>query len=89
LTYDFQTVGEYTLVRSTKDDFSVQVRQAPVPGSRMASINQAMAATIGGQRVTVTMENNRPVLRMDGAASERGSAAAARRLAHLGVHRVR
>ncbi len=66
LTYDFQTVGEYTLVRSTKDDFSVQVRQAPVPGSRMASVNQAMAATMGGQRVTVTMENNKPVLRMDG-----------------------
>lgn len=64
--YDFQVVGEYTLVRSTKDDFAVQVRQVPVIGPRVASVNQAMATTIGGQRVTLTMENGDAVLRIDG-----------------------
>ena len=50
--FDFQQIGEYTLVRSTKDDFVVQVRQVPVPKSRAVSVNQAMATKIGGQRVT-------------------------------------
>ena len=66
LFYDLQGVGEYTLVRSTKDDFAVQVRQVPVPGLRVASVNQAMATTIAGQRVSVTMENGAAVLRIDG-----------------------
>ncbi len=64
--FDFQRVGEYTLVRSTKDDFVVQVRQVPVGHSRAASVNQAMATRIGGHRVTVTLENGQSVLRLDG-----------------------
>ena len=69
LGYDFQVVGEYTLVRSTKDDFIVQVRQVPVLGPKVASVNQAVATRIGGQRVTFTMENSAPVLRIDGKVS--------------------
>ncbi len=38
--YDLQAVGEFTLVRSTKDDFLVQTRQVPATGSRTASVNQ-------------------------------------------------
>jgi hypothetical protein len=64
--FDFQKIGEYTLVRSTKDDFVVQVRQVPVPGSRAVAVNQSMATKIGGKRVTVSLENSAAVLRIDG-----------------------
>ena len=66
LAYNFQVVGEYTLVRSTKDDFLVQVRQVPVLGPKVASVNQAVATRIGGQRVTFTMLNGAAVMRVDG-----------------------
>jgi hypothetical protein len=66
LKYDFQAVGEYTLVRSTKDDFVVQTRQVPVLKSKTVSVNQAIATKIGGHRVTIALENNAPVLRIDG-----------------------
>ncbi len=66
LAYNFQVVGEYTLVRSTKDDFLVQVRQVPVLGPKVASVNQAVATRIGGQRVTFTMLNGTAVMRVDG-----------------------
>ncbi|HKW00706.1 MAG TPA: VWD domain-containing protein [Vicinamibacterales bacterium] len=65
--FDFQHIGEYTLVRSTKDDFVVQVRQVPVPGSRAVSVNQSVATKVGGKRVTVALENGAAVLRIDGA----------------------
>ena len=64
--FDFQRIGEYTLVRSTKDDFVVQVRQVPVPGSRAVAVNQSMATKVGGKRVTVSLENDAAVLRVDG-----------------------
>jgi len=66
LKYDFQAVGEFTLVRSTKDDFVVQTRQVPVLKSKTVSVNQAIATKIGGHRVTIALENNAPVLRIDG-----------------------
>jgi hypothetical protein len=56
LHYDLQVVGEFTLVRSTKDDFTVQVRQVPAPGSKTVSVNRAMATKLGPDRVSVTME---------------------------------
>jgi len=66
LRYDFQVIGEYTLVRSTRDDFSVQVRQVPWLKSRTVSVNQAMATKIGARRVTIELEQGVPVLRIDG-----------------------
>ena len=66
LRYDFQVVGEYTLVRSTTDDFLIQVRQVPVRGRRVASVNQAVAMRVGGQRVSFTLENGHTVMRIDG-----------------------
>src|SRR5579883_230262 len=66
LNYDLQTVGEYTLVKSTKDDFVVQVRMVPVRGSDAVSMNQAIATTLDGHRVTVAIENATEVLRVDG-----------------------
>jgi hypothetical protein len=67
LRYDFQIVGEYTLVRSTKDDFIVQVRQVPALQSKTVTVNQAVATKIGGKRVTISRENGQLVLRVDGA----------------------
>lgn len=65
--YDFQVVGEYTLVKSTKDDFAVQIRQVPLGHSRTVTVNQAVATKMGGQRVTITGEDSaRLVLRIDG-----------------------
>jgi hypothetical protein len=66
--YDFQVVGEYTLAKSTKDDFAVQVRQGPVRQSRTVTVNQAVALRLGRQRITVTLENDVTVLRIDGRA---------------------
>ncbi len=66
LHYDFQVVGEYTLVRSTKDDFVVQVRMVPVRNSHAASMNQAIATKLNGHRVTVSIQNATEVLRVDG-----------------------
>lgn len=65
--YDFQAVGEYTLVKSTKDDFAVQIRQVPLGHSRTVTVNQAVATKMGGQRVSITGEDGaRLVLRIDG-----------------------
>lgn len=64
--YDLMTVGEHTLVRSTVDDFVVQVRQEPLEGSRVVSMNTAVATRVGSRRVTVTLEDGEPVVRVDG-----------------------
>ncbi len=65
--YDFQVVGEYTLVSSTKDDFAIQIRQVPALQSRTVTVNQAMATRIGSTRVSIASENSQLVLRLDGA----------------------
>lgn len=64
--YDLQTVGEHWLTRTTDGSFGVQVRQEPVPGSRLASRNTAVATKVGRDRVTVTQDGDRRVLRIDG-----------------------
>lgn len=51
--YDFQAVGEFTLVRATGDDLEIQVRQEPYPGSRWVSINTAVGMRVAGDRVLV------------------------------------
>ena len=66
LRYDFQVIGEYTLVKSTVDDFAIQVREVPALKSRNVSVSQATATKIGNTRVTVTVENGQVVLRVDG-----------------------
>lgn len=49
LSYSFQTVGEYTLVKSKNGDFEVQVRQTPFNSS--LSLNSAVAMKLGADRV--------------------------------------
>jgi hypothetical protein len=51
--YDFQAAGEFTLVRSRRGDLEVQVRQEPYPGSRLVSINTAVAMRVGPARVGI------------------------------------
>ena len=66
LRYDFQVIGEYVLVKSTKDDFVIQTRQVPPRGLRNVSMNQAVATKIGDRRVTVQLEDGASILRIDG-----------------------
>jgi hypothetical protein len=66
LHYDFQVVGEFTLVRSTQDDFLVQTRQAPVVGPKLASVNQGVATRVGAQRLSFVLDNGTLILRVDG-----------------------
>ncbi|ARV59035.1 hypothetical protein BZZ01_10645 [Nostocales cyanobacterium HT-58-2] len=49
LSYSFQTVGEFILVKSNDGKFEVQVRQAPVNSS--LSLNSAIAIKLGNDRV--------------------------------------
>jgi len=54
--YSFQTVGEYTLVRSVDDVFEVQARQTRVP-DRQVSLNTAVAMRLGSDRATLYVQN--------------------------------
>lgn len=51
LRYSFQTVGEFTLVKSNDGKFEVQVRQTPVNSN--LSLNSAVAMKLGSDRVTL------------------------------------
>ena len=50
--YSFQTVGEFTLVKSTDGSFEVQVRQSPVPGAQL-SLNSAVAIKSSNSRIAI------------------------------------
>jgi len=68
--YSFQTVGEFTLVKSTDGIFEVQVRQSPVPGAQL-SLNSAVAIKSGNSRIAIygqslpDSDNSTPI-RVDG-----------------------
>ncbi|GAB4053330.1 hypothetical protein GCM10028775_38370 [Catellatospora paridis] len=55
LRYDFQAAGEFVAVRDTAGAYEIQVRQEPVPGSRVAAVNSAVAAKVDGDRVEARM----------------------------------
>ncbi|MFG1719819.1 VWD domain-containing protein [Micromonospora chalcea] len=68
VAYDFQAVGEFTLVASTGGDpLEVQVRQAPMAGTRTASVNLAVAFRIGAHRVALTLTDGGTRVHVDGA----------------------
>ncbi|MEU2988847.1 VWD domain-containing protein [Micromonospora aurantiaca] len=68
VAYDFQAVGEFTLVVSTGGDpLEVQVRQAPMAGTRTASVNSAVAFRIGAHRVALTLTDGGTRVHVDGA----------------------
>jgi RHS repeat-associated protein len=49
--YDFQAAGEFSLVKSTTDDFEVQTRQEHWRGKTNVSVNTAIALKLGGQQI--------------------------------------
>lgn len=53
LAYDFQAVGEFVLVTADDRKLQVQVRSSPWQGSRVVSVNTAVAVNVGGDRVGV------------------------------------
>jgi hypothetical protein len=53
--YSFQTVGEFTLVKSTKNDLEIQCRQRPQNDN--FSLNTAVAMNVAGDRVAIYAEN--------------------------------
>lgn len=62
LGYDFQSVGEFTLVKSTTDDFEIQTRQQPWGNSTSVSTNTAVAIKIDGQRIAFYANQAQPLL---------------------------
>ncbi|MFD0593717.1 hypothetical protein ACFQZ4_15485 [Catellatospora coxensis] len=42
-------------MRETAGAYEIQVRQEPVPGSRMVAVNSAVAAKVDGERVEARM----------------------------------
>lgn len=62
LHYDFQSVGEFILVKSTTGDLEIQVRQQPFNNSSSVSMNTAVATKIDGQRVAFYGGEKTPLL---------------------------
>ena len=58
LYYDLQTVGEHVLTRDLLGDLEVQVRTAPWAGSRLVSVNTAVAANVLGDMVAVYLDQS-------------------------------
>jgi RHS repeat-associated protein len=67
IAYDFQGAGEYTLVKSTTDDFEIQTRQEPWGGSNSVTINTAAVIQIGGQKIGFYLDDPNSV-RINGVA---------------------
>jgi hypothetical protein len=51
--FTFQSVGEFTLLKSTKDNLQIQVRQQPFPHSQAVAVNTAAAMQVGKSVVEV------------------------------------
>jgi hypothetical protein len=64
--YDFQAVGEFIASIDPDGGFQVQVRQEPVPGSRLVSMNTAAAFDVAGDRVEVRVGDPTPLLLVEG-----------------------
>jgi RHS repeat-associated protein len=67
IAYDFQGAGEYTLVKSTIDDFEIQTRQEPWNNSNSVTINTAAVIQLGGQKIGFYLDDPNPV-RINGVA---------------------
>ncbi|MFM6073105.1 MAG: VWD domain-containing protein, partial [Dolichospermum sp.] len=54
--YEFQTTGEFILVKSLIDDFQVQTRQEASPYWIGASVNTAFAINLGGYNINYDID---------------------------------
>ena len=70
--YDFQAAGEFVLLRSPDDSIEIQGRQEPWAGSDHLSINTAIAARLGGHRISISIDGNLLDLRVDGVLTKVG-----------------
>lgn len=69
LHYDFQAVGEFVAVRSTRRaDLEIQVRQAAMENSNDVSANTAVAMLVNGDVVGLYMTRGEPKLQINGKA---------------------
>ncbi|WP_292778201.1 Calx-beta domain-containing protein [Nostoc sp. NMS9] len=71
INYDFQSVGEFTLVKSITDDFEIQTRQQPWFSSTSVSTNTAAAIKIDGQRIAFYANQAQPLV-INGTATNLG-----------------
>ncbi|WP_292861976.1 putative Ig domain-containing protein [Nostoc sp. LPT] len=71
LNYDFQSVREFTLIKSITDDFEIQTRQQPWFSSTSVSTNTAVAIKIDGQRIAFYANQAQPLL-INGIATKLG-----------------
>lgn len=65
LAYDFQGVGEFTLVRSLDDSLEIQTRMKPWGNSRVVSINSAVSMNVAEDRVVFYVDRT-PALYLNG-----------------------
>ena len=65
--YDFMSVGEFVVVRSTTGEpLEIQARQAPFLSSRRVSVNSALAFLIGTHTVSLTLADGMTRVHVDG-----------------------
>lgn len=83
LAYDLQAVGEFVLVRSGNAGLEIQTRTAPYQGSRVVSVNTAVAMNVVGDRVAVYLQPRR--ILVNGAVLEDGPSIALPHGGHLEV----
>jgi len=69
LAYDFQAVGEFIMVRSLSDSLEVQARMKPWRGSRVVSVQNAVAMNVAGDQVEVYVGRT-PALYVNGLPTE-------------------
>ena len=68
--YDFHAAGEFVLMRATDGtDFHVQSRMTPVEGSDALTVNEAIAARVGGRNVMIDSNDANP-FSINGVATE-------------------
>jgi VWD domain-containing protein len=66
LSYDFQAAGEFVAARSADGSLEVQTRQTPAFGSRTVTVNTAVAARIGRDKISMTVVDGQLVVRTNG-----------------------
>ncbi|MBD1999288.1 putative Ig domain-containing protein [Leptolyngbya sp. FACHB-541] len=62
INYDFQSVGEFTAVKSLQGDLEIQTRQQPWGNSTSVSVNTAIALKLDGQRIAFYIGQAQPLI---------------------------
>lgn len=62
--YDFQAAGEFVLAKGP--GLEVQVRQQPLDGSRVVSVNSAVAIQVGADKINFQIADDKVTVRVNG-----------------------